>query len=69
LEAGVDIVYLNSFGTPVGRILSSSPKGMAKLRKAPVRLPARPKTLELSRTLQERIVQPPKFALVGQLND
>ena len=33
LEAGVDIVYLNSFGTPVGRIFSSSPKGIAELAK------------------------------------
>ena len=51
LEAGVDIVYLNSFGTPVGRIFSSSPKGMAELRKAQVVFSSSPKALELSRTL------------------
>jgi CRISPR-associated protein Cas1 len=51
LEAGVDIVYLNSFGTPVGRIFSSSPKGMAELRKAQVVFSSSPKTLEVSRTL------------------
>ena len=51
LEAGVDIVYLNSFGTPVGRIFSSSPKGMAELRKAQIVFSSSPKALELSRTL------------------
>jgi len=51
LEAGVDIVYLNSFGTPVGRIFSSSPKGMAELRKAQVVLSSSSKALELSRRL------------------
>jgi CRISPR/Cas system-associated endonuclease Cas1 len=51
LEAGVDIVYLNSFGTPVGRIFSSSPKGMAELRKAQVVSSSSPKTLELFGTL------------------
>ena len=44
LEAGVDIVYLNSFGTPVGRIFSSGPKGMAELRKAQVVFSSSPKT-------------------------
>ena len=44
LEAGVDIVYLNSFGTPVGRIFSSRPKGMAELRKAQVVFSSSPKT-------------------------
>jgi len=51
LEAGVDIVYLHSFGTPVGRIFRSSPKGMAGLRKAQVVFSSSPKALELSRTL------------------
>ena len=51
LEAGVDIVYLNSFGTPVGRIFSSSPKGIADLRKAQVVFSSSPKALELSRRL------------------
>jgi hypothetical protein len=47
LEAGVDIVYLNSFGTPVGPVFSSSPKGMAELRKARVVFSSSPKALEL----------------------
>ena len=51
LEAGVNIVYLNSFGTPVGRIFSSSPKGIADLRKAQVVFSSSPKALELSRRL------------------
>jgi len=42
---------LNSFGTPVGRIFSSSPKGMAELRKAQIVFSSSPKALELSRTL------------------
>lgn len=51
LEAGVDIVYLNSFGTPVGRIFSSSPKGMAQLRKAQVMFSSSPKALDLAGAL------------------
>src|ERR1700674_1914673 len=51
LEAGVDIVYLNHFGTPVGRIFSSSPKGMAELRKAQVMFSAGPKALDLAAAL------------------
>jgi CRISP-associated protein Cas1 len=50
LEAGVDIVYLNYFGTPVGRIFASSPKGLAELRKAQVVFSNSPKALELART-------------------
>ncbi len=30
----VDIVYLGSFGKPIGRLFSSEPKGLASLRKA-----------------------------------
>lgn len=38
LEFGVDIVYLNSFGTPVGRIFSSIPKGLAELRRSQLKI-------------------------------
>ena len=34
LEHDVDIVYLGSFGRPVGRVFSSEPKGLANLRRA-----------------------------------
>src|SRR3990167_6518299 len=34
LEHEVDIVYLGSFGKPVGRIFPSEPKGLATLRRA-----------------------------------
>ena len=47
LEAGVDMVHLNPFGMPVGRIFSSSPKGMAELRKAQVVFSSSRKTREL----------------------
>ena len=34
LDHDVDIVYLGSFGKPVGRIFSSNPRGIATLRRA-----------------------------------
>ncbi len=34
IEHDVDIVYLGSFGKPIGRLFSSEPKGLASLRKA-----------------------------------
>jgi CRISPR/Cas system-associated endonuclease Cas1 len=49
LEGGVDIAYLNSFGTPVDRIFSSSPKGMSELRKAQVVFSSSPKTWSFPR--------------------
>lgn len=36
IEHGIDIVYLGSFGTPVGRIFPSRPQGLATLRRRQV---------------------------------
>src|ERR1043165_9672426 len=34
IEFNIDIVYLGSFGKPIGRIFPSSPKGISELRRA-----------------------------------
>jgi len=36
LKHDIDIVYLRSFGKPVGRIFASAPKGLTTLRKAQI---------------------------------
>lgn len=50
-ENDVDIVYLGSFGKPVGRFLSSEPKGLASLRRAQLEISTSDKGFELARIL------------------
>jgi len=50
LEHNVDIVYLGSFGKPVGRIFSSEPKGLASLRRAQLEVSISPeKSFQLAK--------------------
>lgn len=50
LEHDVDIVYLGSFGKPIGRIFSSESKGLASLRKDQLKTCADPgESFELAR--------------------
>lgn len=49
LEHDVDIVYLGSFGKPVGRIFPSHPRGLTKLRPAQLETAGSPKTFELAK--------------------
>jgi CRISP-associated protein Cas1 len=50
LEHDVDIVYLGSFGKPIGRIFSSEPKGLASLRKAQLEVSISEKSFELAKS-------------------
>lgn len=49
LKHDVDIVYLGSFGKPVGRIFSSEPYGLAKLRRAQLEFTNSPRAFELAK--------------------
>lgn len=49
LEHEVDIVYLGSFGKPIGRMFSSEPKGIATLRRMQLEVSSSPKAFELSK--------------------
>lgn len=50
LEHDVDIVYLGSFGKPLGRIFPSSPRGLTKLRRAQLDAANSGKAFELAKT-------------------
>ncbi len=50
LEHDIDIVYLGSFGKPVGRILPSHPAGLTKLRRAQLEVASSPKAIELAKS-------------------
>lgn len=50
-ENDVDIVYLGSFGKPIGRFFSSGPKGLANLRRAQLEVSTSEKGFELAKTL------------------
>ncbi len=49
LEHEVDIVYLGSFGKPIGRIFSSEPKGIATLRRMQLDVSNSPRAFELAK--------------------
>lgn len=49
LEHGIDVVYLGSFGKPVGRIFPSSPKGITELRRAQLTTANSHKTFRLAK--------------------
>ena len=51
LENDVDIVYLGSFGKPLGRFFSSEPKGLASLRRAQLEVSTSGKGFELAKVL------------------
>ena len=52
LEHDVDIVYLGSFGKPIGRLFSSEPKGLASLRKAQLEVSSSPEhSFELAKQI------------------
>lgn len=51
LDYDVDIVYLGSFGKPVGRVFTSEPKGLAKLRRAQLETAASLESLNLAREI------------------
>lgn len=53
LEHDIDIVYLGSFGKPVGRIFPSQPKGLAELRRAQLSFASSPSALALARRFVE----------------
>ncbi len=49
LEHEVDIMYLGAFGKPIGRILSSRPNGLSKLRRAQVASSDSPTSFDLAK--------------------
>ena len=49
LEHDIDIVYLGSFGKPIGRIFPSHPKGLAELRRAQLAFAHSPQALRLAK--------------------
>jgi len=49
LEHDVDIVYLGSFGKPIGRIFPSNPKGLAELRRAQLEISNSSKAFDLAK--------------------
>ena len=49
LEHDVDIVYLGSFGKPVGRLFPSVPKGLAQLRRAQLEVSTSEQALQLAK--------------------
>ncbi len=51
LDHDVDIVYLGSFGKPIGRLFSSEPKGLAGLRRAQLEISNSEKSLEIAKIL------------------
>lgn len=51
IEHGIDIVYLGSFGKPIGRIFPSSPKGITELRRAQLAAASSHKAFELATEL------------------
>lgn len=48
LEHGVDIVFMNHYGRPAGRIFPSTPKGTGNLRRAQLRYSDSPERLNLA---------------------
>lgn len=54
IEHGIDIVYLGSFGKPIGRIFSSNPKGIAALRRAQLAAANSPKAFDLAKEFVKR---------------
>lgn len=54
IEHDVDIVYLGSFGKPVGRVFSSQPKGLANLRRAQLEVSTSDQGFEIARVLVKR---------------
>lgn len=50
IDYGIDIVYLGSFGKPVGRIFPSNPKGLAQLRRTQLVVSTSPKGLEIAKS-------------------
>lgn len=51
IEHDIDIVYLGSFGKPVGRIFPSNPKGITELRRAQLATASSHKAFELAEKL------------------
>ena len=51
LEHDIDIVYLGSFGKPVGRIFPSSPRGLTLLRRAQLEAANSPRAFDLAKSL------------------
>jgi len=51
LDHDVDIVYLGSFGKPIGRLFSSEPKGLAYLRRAQLEISNSDTSLDLAKVL------------------
>lgn len=50
IEYGIDIVYLGSFGKPIGRVFPSNPKGLAQLRRAQLVVSNSHKGLEIAKS-------------------
>ncbi len=51
LEYNIDIVYLSSFGQPVGRIFPSHPKGITELRRAQLAAASSPQAFAIAKQL------------------
>lgn len=51
LNNDVDIVYLGSFGKPIGRILSSESKGLAQLRRAQLETSVSSRAFDLAKVI------------------
>lgn len=51
IEHDIDIVYLGSFGNPVGRIFPSNPKGITELRRAQLATASSHKAFEIAEKL------------------
>jgi CRISP-associated protein Cas1 len=49
IEHDIDIVYLGSFGTPIGRIFPSSPRGITILRRAQLTAAGSSRSFELAK--------------------
>ncbi|MDB5255235.1 MAG: CRISPR-associated endonuclease Cas1 [Candidatus Nomurabacteria bacterium] len=53
LDNDVDIVYMGAFGKPIGRIFSSSPKGIVTLRRGQLEISQSEKGFELAKTFMK----------------
>lgn len=51
LTHDVDIVYLGTFGKPLGRLFSSEPKGLARLRRAQLEMAVSNQSFEIAKVL------------------
>ena len=51
LDHDIDIVYLGSFGTPIGRVFPSHPKGITELRRAQLAAASSGKAFDIAQQL------------------